>query len=105
MAGFFRQRQENGECAAPAGGALTFDVAAMFGDDLLHERQAETRAFFFGGEKGHEQLLELLFGHALAVVGDAQLRPAAVAPGADGQLAAIGHRLPAVADEVQQGLP
>ena len=62
----------------------------MLLDDCAAQAQAQAHAFFFGREKGGEQLLSHCFGNAFALVDDCKFNPLAMQasgsrPNAQGQ--------------------
>ena len=70
---------------ARAAGLIVFDANAgvVFGEDVAHDREAQTGAAALGGEVGQEQFLFLVGGDAAAGIGDDDLhgigQPGAVA--------------------------
>src|SRR3569832_357764 len=86
------------------------DDAAVFLDDLLHDRKAEAGALGFGGDVGFEQLAQQLGGKTRTVVGDPQfdVRKIGVfdATGGEGNatVAAFGQRVERILDEIVEQL-
>ena len=80
-------------------------MAAVFGDDLLDQRQAQAGAPWFGGEERREYLLELFLGHAFAGVRHARRTcpPSRQVPTVNSPPSGMASQ--AVADQVQDRLP
>ena len=113
----FEARQEDRECRALVQFAVDGDVTAGLLDDAVHRRKTEARALSdrLGGEERIEDFADMLLGDAAALIGDIDahiivrrhdrgaegggLRHALVR-GANGNGAALGHRVARIHDEI-----
>ena len=105
---FRMARQVDLEDSAHAGRALDTYIAAGLLDDAVNARKPESRAFAdrLGREERLEDLSARLLVEAAAGVGEDNLHDAsAQTRQADGERAAVGHRLQSVSGEVPENLP
>lgn len=70
----------NEKCGADAHRTLDLDIAVMFLDDLMHDRQAESGTFMFsalmlGRKEGIEDMFKIRFLDAMACIFRLDLHP------------------------------
>ena len=97
-------REPDGELRPLAGLALHLDRAAVGLDDLAGRRQSQAAPRRPGRKEGVEDPGANLLGHSHAGVDHVEHDPGPVAPGRQDQLAAGGHGVLGVQDQVQEGL-
>ena len=91
----------------PVSGALLICKAPLMRlDDAFDDGQSQAAAFFLGGEKGVEDLIQGLGLDAFAIILEADFSPLAVGTGhgGHGQVAALGHGLDGIQENIQEGL-
>ena len=65
----------------PAPGALLISNCPDGFDDAFHNGQSQAAAFFLGGEKGVEDLIQGLGVNAFPIILEADFRPLTMGPG------------------------
>ena len=75
-------------------------------DDAFDDRQSQAAAFFLGGEKGVEDLIQGLGLNAFPIILEADFPPltAGAGGGGHGQVAALVHGLNGIQQNIQEGL-
>ena len=87
-------------------GAADFQLALMGFDDAFDDGQSQAAAFFLGGEKGVEDLIQGLGVNAFPIILEPDFSPLTVGAGGGGhgQVTALGHGLDGIEQNIQEGL-
>lgn len=107
----WEEDREDGSAAAGLNAAADADGSTVFADDALAYPKPEAGSEgFLGGEKRFVEPLDGWGGHAIAGVGDSNADAAAGAvprgglANAHGEIAAVGHSVECIADQVGKHL-
>ena len=106
--------EPHGECGTASKASVYAQAAAVLFQHLAHGRQSKARSKVFSGEQRLEDLAQVLFGNAWAIVTNVDFDAIAVQPRADGDfgrargkfcrvVTPANHGFGGVAHEINQG--